>query len=130
LIAVQLHRCFFPERNSAVPGILGARILGALLLLVLLAVCFEKPSHAEGEGHHYWVSQDPSVGYAVPIQRVYQFPAAFVFQPTRLDGYAVPIQRVYQFPAASVFQPGPEVPFGGVLNSAYDQYAGPSFIPR
>jgi hypothetical protein len=108
----------------------GARIAGALFFFVILAICSEKPSQAEGDGHHYWVSGDASVGYAVPIQRVYQFPAAFVFQPTAPEGYAVPIQRVYQFPAAFVFQPGPEVPFGGVFNSAYDQYAGPSFIPR
>jgi hypothetical protein len=76
------------------------------------------------------VSEDPAVGYAVPIQRVYQFPAPFVYQPTAPYGYAMPIQRVYQFPAPFVFQPGPEIPFGGVVNSAYDQYAGPSFIPR
>jgi hypothetical protein len=78
----------------------------------------------------YRVSRDSSIGYAVPIQHVFQFPAALVFQPTSPTGYAVPIQRVHQFPAAFVFQPGPEPPFGGVFNSAYDQYAGPSFIPR
>jgi hypothetical protein len=78
----------------------------------------------------YWVSRDPSVGYAVPIQHVFQFPAAFVFQPTSPTGYAVPIQRVYQFPAAFVFQPGPGAPFLGGAGSTYDWYGGPSFIPR
>jgi hypothetical protein len=105
-------------------------IIGAVVLSILILVGSPSKSLAEGEDTHYWVSRDPLVGYAVPIQRVYQFPAAFVFQPTTLAGYAVPIQRVPQFPAAFVFQPGPEVPFGGVFHSAYDQYAGPSFIPR
>jgi hypothetical protein len=99
-------------------------------LVYLLASSWGGSAHAGDGLGHYWVSRDPSIGYAVPIQRVYQFPAAFVFQPTAPSGYAVPIQRVYQFPAAFVFQPGPEVPFGGVFHSAYDQYAGPSFIPR
>jgi hypothetical protein len=100
------------------------------MLAMIIGVATSGTLRAEGDGAHYWVSHDPLVGYAVPIQRVYQYPAAFVFQPTRLDGYAVPIQRVRQFPAAIVFQPGPEPFFGGVFNSAYDQYAGPSFIPR
>jgi hypothetical protein len=84
-----------------------------------------------GEGHtHCRLSSGPSNGYAVPLQRVYQFPAAMVSQPSVPIGYAVPLQHVYQFPAALVFQPGPELPFGGVWSSAYDQYAGPAFIPR
>jgi hypothetical protein len=89
-------------------------------------------SHALAGDHHdhYDVSQDPLIGYAVPIQHVYQYPAAFVFQPTTPWGYAVPIQHVYQFPAAFVFQPGPEVPFQATPGSWYDQYGGPSFIPR
>jgi hypothetical protein len=87
-------------------------------------------ARAGDEDSCYWVSRDPAVGYALPIQRVFQFPAAFVFQPTLAEGYTIPIQRVRQFPAAFVFQPGAEVPWGGVVNSAYDHYAGPSFIPR
>jgi hypothetical protein len=100
------------------------------MLSIVVALATACASQAEGECPHYWVSLDPEVGYAAPIQRVSQFPAASVFQPTMLAGYAVPIQHINQFPAALVFQPGPEVPFGGVFNSAYDQYAGPSFIPR
>ena len=79
---------------------------------------------------HYRVSRDSSAGYAVPLQHVYQFPAALVFQPALPYGYAVPLQHVHQFPASLVFQPGTELPFGGVRSSAYDQYTGPSFIPR
>jgi hypothetical protein len=100
-----------------------------LLPLFLLPVSV---TGAHAGDHHvcYQVSQDPAIGYAVAIQHVYQFPAAWVFQPTSPGGYALPIQNVYQFPAAFVFQPGAEQPFGGVMHSAYDQYAGPSFIPR
>jgi hypothetical protein len=79
---------------------------------------------------HYHVSRDPSVGYAVPIQHVFQFPAALVFQPAVPRGYAVPLQHVFQFPAALVFQPGRELPFGEIRESTYDQYPGPAFIPR
>ncbi len=87
-------------------------------------------ARAGDHGDHYWVSQDPAIGYALPIQRVYQFPAVLVYQPGPPGGYTVPIQHVYQFPAALVYQPGPEIPFGGVTNSTYDQWAGPSFTPR
>jgi len=104
--------------------------LAGLLFLPLFWAPMTSQACAGDHADHYRVSQDPSIGYAVPIQRVYQFPAAFVFQPGPRWGYAVPIQHVYQFPAAFVFQPGPEIPFGGVVHSAYDQYAGPSFIPR
>ena len=80
--------------------------MAGLLFLPLLWAPLMSEACAGDHADHYRVSHDPSIGYAVPIQRVYQFPAAFVFQP------------------------GPEIPFGGVVHSAYDQYAGPSFIPR
>jgi hypothetical protein len=105
-------------------------VAAVLLLPLLLMPQLMIEAHAGDHNHHYLVSQDPRIGYAVAIQHVYQFPAAFVYQPTSPYGYTVPIQRVDQFPAAFVFQPGPEPPFGGVMNSAYDQWAGPSFIPR
>ncbi len=79
--------------------------LAGLLFLPLLWAPMMSKACAGDHADHYRVSQDPSIGYAVPIQHVYQFPAALVFQP------------------------GPAIPFGGVMNSAYDQYAGPSFIP-
>ncbi len=104
--------------------------LASLLLLPLFLAAVMSHACAGDHADHYQVSQDPSVGYTLPIQRVYQFPAAFVYQPGPRVGYAVPIQRVTQFPAAFVDQPGPEIPFGGVTNAAYDHYAGPSFIPR
>ncbi len=106
-----------------------ATVAGLLFLLLFWAPLLSK-ARAGDHGGHYWVSQDPSIGYTVPIQRAYQFPAAFVYQPGPLWGYTVPIQRVYQFPAAFVYQPGPEIPFGGVVHSAYDQWTGPSHIPR
>jgi hypothetical protein len=104
-----------------------AGILAAVLVFTSIMTCRLGANEPYG---HYWVSHDPSIGYAVPIQHVYQFPAAFVDQPTAPRGYAVPIQRVYQFQAPFSYRPGFEVPFGGVVYSAYDQYAGPSFIPR
>ena len=104
--------------------------LAGLLFLALSWAPLMSQACAGDHGSHYWVSQDPSVGYAVPIQRAYQFPAAFVYQPGPFGCYTVPIQRVYQFPAAFVYQTGPEIPFGGVVHSAYDQWAGPSHIPR
>jgi len=109
--------------------VLTATLAGLLFLAFSWAPLMSKAC-AGDHGGHYWVSQDATIGYAVPIQRVSQFPAALVFQPGPSVGYAVPIQHVYQFPAAVVFQPGPEIPYGGVTNSTYDQYAGPSFIPR
>jgi hypothetical protein len=78
----------------------------------------------------YLVSHDPAIGYAVAIQHVYQFPAPFVYQPVAPAGYAVAIPRLYQYQAPFPYQPPYEVPFGGVVYSAYDQYAGPAFIPR
>jgi hypothetical protein len=101
-----------------------------LLVTYFSTLPMQSPALAGDHHDHYDVSKDPLIGYAVPIQHVYQYPAAFVFQPTTPWGYAVPIQRVYQFPAAFVFQPGPEVPFQAKPGSWYDQYGGPSFIPR
>jgi hypothetical protein len=58
---------------------------------------------------HPW-QDNPANGYAVPIQVVYQFPAAIVNQP--LWGYAYPNQSLYdQFPAAPVPLPGSYVSF-------------------
>jgi hypothetical protein len=98
--------------------------------LILTTPLLVGEAHGGDWYHAYHPSRDPSIGYAVPLQRVYQFPAALVFQPTSPDGYAVPLQRVYQFPAALVFQPGPEIPFWTLPGPWYDQYGGPSFIPR
>ena len=106
-----------------------ATVAGSLFLALSSAPLMSEAC-AGDHGGHYCVSQDPSIGYAAPIQRVYQFPAAFVYQPGPLGCYTVPIQRVHQFPAAFVYQPGPEIPFGGVVHYAYDQWAGPSYIPR
>jgi hypothetical protein len=80
----------------------------ALSLIALIAA----PGAAEAghQQHRKWVN-DPSVGYAVPLQRVYQFPASIVDQPTSPVGYAVPLQRIYQFPASIVGQPGAIDPF-------------------
>ena len=104
-----------------------ARILTFLIVLVSIA---SVGALAGDEGRHYWVSHDPGLGYAVPIQHVYQFPSPLVFQPTARAGYAIPIQHVYQFPAVHVFQPGSEVPINPSAGALYDQFGGPSFMPR
>jgi hypothetical protein len=81
------------------------------MLALLIAVTLT-PGMAAAGGHkpHRW-QNDPSVGYAVPIQAVYQFPAVIANQPTTPWGYAAPIQSVYQFPAAVANQPGARVSF-------------------
>lgn len=56
-------------------------ILAGLLFLPLLWALIMSNACAGDHGDHYWVSQDPTIGYAVSIQRVYQFSAAFVDQP-------------------------------------------------
>jgi hypothetical protein len=60
---------------------------------------------ARGHDYNGWTN-NPAVGYAVPIQAVYQFPKVIVNQPPTPSGYAVPIQSVYQFPAVIANQPG------------------------
>jgi hypothetical protein len=124
------HRHPFGQGNPSMQRISIAK--AACLLALPFVVASIAGSDARAGDHHdgYQVSGDPAVGYAVPIQRVYQYPGVIVFQPTTPTGYAVPIQRVYQFPAPLVFQPGPELPFHARPGSWYDQYGGPSFIPR
>jgi hypothetical protein len=100
------------------------------ILSLALAQLMTTKAGAGDDCVKYRVSQDPSVGYTVAIQHVFQFPAAWVFQPTSPTGYTVPIQRVYQFPAAFVFQPGPGAPFLDGAGATYDWYGGPSFVPR
>jgi hypothetical protein len=77
----------------------------ASILSLIIIAGMPGTALAGGHRHHTHKSYDPSVGCAVPIQNVYQFPAAIVFQPTRPTGYAVPIQNAYQFPAMIVSQP-------------------------
>jgi hypothetical protein len=106
-------------------------VQAGLVFLFLLGFSHGMVEVRGGEGPaHHRVSRDPSVGYAVPLQHVYQFPASLVFQPAAPNGYAVPLQHVYQFPASLVFQPGAELRLGGVWPSTYVQHAGPAFIPR
>jgi hypothetical protein len=100
-----------------------------MVLSLLLTQFVTTRASAGDEGVKYWVSRDPSIGYAVPIPHVDQFPASFVFQPTAPRGYAVPVQHVFQFPASYVYQPGPRVPFGGA-RSTYDRYGRATIIPR
>jgi hypothetical protein len=100
------------------------------LLLFLLSTVTTGRVRANEPYGPYFVSHDPAIGYAIPIQRVYQFPAAFVYQPVAPAGYAVAIPRLYQYQAPFSYQPPYEVPFGNVVYSAYDQWAGPSFVPR
>src|SRR5260370_29660860 len=64
----------------------------ALSLLVVVGV----PGTASALGHRHHAGQgcDARVGYAVPIQSVYQYPGVIVGPPTLPYGYAVPIQTV------------------------------------
>ncbi len=79
-------------------------------LLVGIAALAPGTASALGHRHHRTAEFDEWAGYAVPIQDVYQDPAALVWQPTAAFGYAVPIQSAYQFPAALVNQPGVQPP--------------------
>jgi hypothetical protein len=102
-----------------------ARRLAALLAVTLAPVC-----SAQASDDHYWVSHDPSIGYAVAIQRVYQFPAAFVYQPAEPVGYPMPAGYYALGWTQWGYRPGTRPYIGGSLFAVYDQYAGPSFIPR
>lgn len=84
----------------------------ALIAALLVAIASLTPGTANALGHRHHAAQwsDEWADYAVPIQDVYQYPAALVWQPTESYGYAVPIQSVYQFPAALVDQPGVVLP--------------------
>jgi hypothetical protein len=104
------------------------RIFGVLALLVTLSLISARNALA-GDGH-YWVSHDPSIGYAWPHQRVYQFPAAIVDQPAVPANCVVYFPGVIPFPGVYDYQPGPAVRVVGSIYAAYDQYAGPSSIPR
>jgi hypothetical protein len=57
-----------------------AKIVSALVLPA--AIVAFMPDTAFGWGHPYggWMDFDAVAGYAVPIQAVYQFPAAVAFQ--------------------------------------------------
>jgi hypothetical protein len=81
-------------------------IATASVLSLVMLVGQPATASAWWDRHQARDVHDAQVGYAVPIQSVYQFPAAIVYQPTQPYGYAVPIQSVYQFPAAIVYQPG------------------------
>jgi hypothetical protein len=46
----------------------------------------------------YACRNDPSEGYAVPIQAVYQYPAAIVFQPTAPWDYGIQMRQMPLWP--------------------------------
>src|SRR5262245_3634270 len=79
-------------------------------LLIAITAFTTGTANAQHLGHHAGPLSDEGAGYAEPIQDVYQFPAAIVWQPTSPYGYAVPIQSVYQFPASLVDQRGVVLP--------------------
>jgi hypothetical protein len=92
-------------------GIARLTNLGRLAALLIVITAFSTgTANAQHLGHHAGLVFDDWAGYAVPIQDVYQFPAAVVWQPTSPYGYAVPIQSVYQFPASLVDQRGVVLP--------------------
>jgi hypothetical protein len=102
-----------------------ARILAALFVFLVPIA-----GSAQAGDHHYWVSHDPAIGYAVPYQRVIQFPAVLVNQPPALGVYAMPFDATWQFRGAFFLHPGRDLRYGGSLYSVYDEFAGPSFIPH
>jgi hypothetical protein len=81
-----------------------------MLALVIAVLLTPVVAAAGGQKRHRW-DNNPSDGYTVPIQVVFQFPAATANQPTAPWGYAAPFQAVYQFPAVFANQPGADVPF-------------------
>jgi hypothetical protein len=97
-------------------------LLAAPLLLTLLA-----PSPTRAGDDHYWVSHDPRIGYALPYQRVYQFPAVLVNQPPT-PFFLIPPPAPY--PAMLYYQDAPTIRAGGALFAVYDEFAGPSMIPH
>ena len=88
-----------------------AEIASAIVLTPIILVAMPGTASAWAHRCHTGYANRASVGYAVPGQNVYQFPAAMVGQPTLPTGYAVPIQDIYQFPATSVNQAGAFGPF-------------------
>src|SRR3954464_12459693 len=81
------------------------------IALALLALAAASGVASAGHRHPRHQADPTRVGYATPIQRVYQYPGRIVDQPTSPSRYAAPIQRVYQFPAVIVNQPGAIDPF-------------------
>jgi hypothetical protein len=57
-----------------------AAIAYALLLTAAVLAVLPGTAFALGDGYDAWSSYDAWAGYAVPIQLVYQFPAAIVHQ--------------------------------------------------
>src|SRR5262249_45386722 len=57
-------------------------------LLIVITAFSTGTANAQHFGHHGGLVFDEWAGYAVPIQDVYQFPAAIVWQPTSPFGYA------------------------------------------
>jgi hypothetical protein len=101
-----------PEKGSKLMDLRRpTEIASAFVLTLIILVGMPGTASAWEHRCHTGKGYRPSVGYAVPIQNVYQFPAAMVDQPTLPTGYAVPIQAVYQFPATVVNQPGAYGPF-------------------
>jgi len=66
-------------KNASILVLLGAVVLAA------------SKASAGGPGHDDWRIDDARAGYAVPIQAVYQFPAALVNQPGVKPPVAPPV---------------------------------------
>ena len=98
----------------------------AVSLMILVGM----PGEGSAGGHrrHAGRGHGPSVGYAVPLQSVFQYPAPLVSQPTLRTGYAVPLQSVFQFPAPLISQPG-AAPFA-LRDTGYGPDLGGHFVPR
>jgi hypothetical protein len=98
-----------------------------LVLAAVLLLAFFVTLPARAGDDHYWVHHDPSIGYALPFQRVYQFPAALVNQPPTPYGFIPPPAP---YPTVLYYQGVPTTRGGGALFAVYDEFAGPSMVPR
>jgi hypothetical protein len=57
-----------------------AALASALVLAAAILAIVPGTAFAIGDGYDAWSSYDAWAGYTVPIQLVYQFPAAIVYQ--------------------------------------------------
>src|SRR5262249_55246235 len=120
---VSAHRNLEIRKRSVMRAHRVSACVAATALAGILGLALAVPAHAERHGHHRRFVNGPWVGYAVPLQNVYQFSAALVHQLATPPGYAWPLQNVYQFPAALVHQPqmAPPFPMPG-------QFAAPTIV--
>jgi hypothetical protein len=78
--------------------------LARLAILLLAAAVMPAPAWAEEHKHHGWCGRSACLGPPTSL-----LTTAGVYPPGNPWCYQIPIQAVYQFPAAMANQPGAEV---------------------